>query len=193
MIRLIITLATDGILYAIDPVTGCRERFDVGDISDTMVRLYKKEKFQDQLIDIFSQILYEDLDDSGTMDILLTSTSGNVLAIETKTPIIPLNSWFVISNLIFISNFNFFFVGLKVSWEKIFLHTKKITEVKDCAQIYNFSLHFSAGIYFTEHTQKFLSGQTINIYFCIEDQVFFFFHEAHFIYLFIYLFSGFFR
>ena len=35
-----ITMATDGVLYVIDPKTGCRERFGVGDVSDTMVSVF---------------------------------------------------------------------------------------------------------------------------------------------------------
>jgi len=72
--RYMITMATDGVLYVIDPKTGCRERFGVGDVSDTMV-------------------LLEDLDGSGTLDLLITSTSGHVIAIGTNTPSHPLNTW----------------------------------------------------------------------------------------------------
>eukprot|EP00211_Chloroparvula_japonica_P002762 CAMPEP_0119155724 /NCGR_PEP_ID=MMETSP1310-20130426/51895_1 /TAXON_ID=464262 /ORGANISM="Genus nov. species nov., Strain RCC2339" /LENGTH=519 /DNA_ID=CAMNT_0007148327 /DNA_START=6 /DNA_END=1565 /DNA_ORIENTATION=+ len=71
--RHIVVGANDGIVYVVNPTNGRREKFDIGAIADTTM-------------------LADDLIGNGNMDVLVTTTTGELVAIGTDTPYSPLNS-----------------------------------------------------------------------------------------------------
>lgn len=64
----------DGYLYIIDGDSGCAEAIDVGETA-------------------YAQVLADDLDGDGTLDLVLATMNGQVVALETRARYHPLRAW----------------------------------------------------------------------------------------------------
>lgn len=70
----IVVASMDGFLYVIDGETGCAEALDIGEAS-------------------YSMVLADDLDNDGTLDLVLTTVNGNIFLVETEARYHPLKAW----------------------------------------------------------------------------------------------------
>lgn len=67
-------MSFDGALYLIDGVTGCAHTVDIGEAS-------------------YAAVLADDVDGSGTLDLVVSTMNGNVYALGTAAPYHPLKTW----------------------------------------------------------------------------------------------------
>ena len=70
----IVVTSHDGGMYIIDGKTICVERIDIGE-------------------HVYAQVLADDLDDNGYLDLLVATMNGNLYAFQTNTPFHPIKSW----------------------------------------------------------------------------------------------------
>jgi hypothetical protein len=70
----LVTMSFDGFLYLVDGSTGCADIVDIGETS-------------------YSMVLYDDLDNDGFMDLLVSTMNGNVYSFKTRSIYDPLKTW----------------------------------------------------------------------------------------------------
>ena len=70
----LVTMSFDGFLYLVDGTTGCADVVDIGETS-------------------YSMVLFDDLDNDGFMDLLVSTMNGNVYCFKTRSRHDPLKVW----------------------------------------------------------------------------------------------------
>ena len=70
----LVTMSFDGFLYLVHGSSGCADVVDIGETS-------------------YSTVLFEDLDNDGFMDLLVSTMNGNVYSFKTRSKFDPLKTW----------------------------------------------------------------------------------------------------